>query len=64
MGSTLAAVCPTCKRPLLPDAMSPPGPANLECEECPERASFIQHGRALCFKHASKSLQEPTRNVG
>lgn len=37
---------------MLPDAMSPPAPADLQCEECPERASFIQHGRALCHNHA------------
>lgn len=44
-------LCPTCGRPVMREATCKPGPANVKCEECEEQAAFIQHGRALCFRH-------------
>ena len=45
----MSELCPTCKRPLLPDAKTTPGPAFVKCDTCPGRASFIIHGKAMCF---------------
>jgi hypothetical protein len=46
-------ICETCKQPLPHDAMTtnPRGGAALQCEFCSERATFIIHKRAVCFKH-------------
>jgi hypothetical protein len=48
-----SSICVCCRQPILPDVMSKPASANLKCELCDQRASFIQHRRALCVDHAS-----------
>jgi hypothetical protein len=49
--------CPTCRQPMPPDAMARPGPADIKCHYCDERASFIIYGLAACQQHRRLAQQ-------